>query len=101
MAKIYSLIKNGIRKDFTEAGLKDYLAKGGPGSGRKPEGGLRANAKFGDEVEFETGGERLRGTIQGQNEKGELKIVTNSGTIHFRNKAELTSPEGGYRQRGE
>lgn len=30
MAKIYSLIKNGIRKDFTEEGLKKYLAKGAP-----------------------------------------------------------------------
>ena len=87
--------------------LKEFetekMIKGGPGSGRHPEGynPLRRDAKFGDEIVFNTGGETLRGTIVGKNEKGELKVVTNSGTIHFRNRNELGMPQGGYKQKGE
>lgn len=81
----------------------NLIGKGGPGSGRHPEGynPLRRDAKFGDEIVFNTGGETLRGTIAGKNEKGELKVVTNSGTIHFRNRNELGMPQGGYKQKGE
>jgi len=83
--------------------LESAMSKGGPGSGRHPEGynPLRRDAKFGDEIVFNTGGETLRGTIAGKNEKGELKVVTNSGTIHFRNRNELGMPQGGYKQKGE
>lgn len=63
--KVYSIVAKGIRKDFTEAGLKDYLAKGGPGSGRYPAGsdgknasspnkyGINAKVKIGDNGLYE------------------------------------------------
>ena len=70
---------------------------------KRPDGSLplRAKLKYGDEVVFNTGGETLRGTLAGKNEKGEMKIVTYSGTIHYRNRNEVGMPVGGYKQRGE
>ena len=37
--KVFSLIKNGRRQDFSQEQLNEVVAKGGPGSGRRPEGG--------------------------------------------------------------
>jgi hypothetical protein len=53
MPKVYSLIKNRIRRDYTEEEFQKMIEKGGPGSGRYPAGSGKGDEPKGEGVKKE------------------------------------------------